>query len=66
MNNPTEWPKYMIWALTRDKLTSIMMYDVKHELQWVKDVTYESCMTCPKMTEAQAETQDALSEDIDF
>ena len=61
-----EYNKYWIFSLTRDKLLTMMMREVKDETKWIRDTTYEACMTCPKLTEAQIETQQALDEEIEL
>lgn len=61
-----EFNKYFIFSLTKDKLLTIMMRAVKDETKWVQDVTYEACMTCPNLTEAQKETNLALEEEIEL
>jgi len=61
-----EYSKYFIWSLTKDKLTTMMMRAVKDETKWVQDTTYEACMTCPNLTEAQKETNLALEEEIEI
>jgi hypothetical protein len=44
----------------------MMMREVRSETKWVQDVTYEACMTCPNLTEAQKQDQLILEEEIEL
>lgn len=61
-----EWNKFWIKSLTRDKLRQVVMRDVSYEPEWVREMTRLACDTCPNLSEADIETEEALKETLEF
>ena len=66
MKQEGTWNKYWIFSLTREKLLPMMMREVRGETKWVQDTTYEACMTCANLTEAQKQDILILDEEIEL
>jgi hypothetical protein len=60
------WNRYWIRTLDKQALSRIVNYDARNESQHVREITRQALDTFPNLTEAEIETQQALSEDIEL
>ena len=62
------WNRYMIRAMSLDKLERMMLYDARHEHQFsrfcIKEAMTNARISQQPLTAAQIEAQEALEEEL--